>query len=59
MASDRDHQSRRDTERNGYETLRQQGVSPDAARSIARDASEQVHRNVDRVHTDSQPTKRR
>jgi hypothetical protein len=59
MASDRDHQSRRDTERAGYETLRQQGVTPDAARHIARDASEQVHRNVDRTHTDTPSPKRR
>lgn len=52
MADSRDHQSRRDTERSGYDTLRQQGVTPEHARRIAREASETVHRNVDKAHRD-------
>lgn len=47
-----DHQSRQDTERAGVDTLRQQGIPADAARKIAREASEQVHRGLDSRHTD-------
>lgn len=42
------HQSRRDTERSGYDKLRQNGVTPENARKIAREASETVHRNIDK-----------
>ena len=48
-----DHQSRVDTERRQYETLRQEGVTPDNARRIAREASELTHRQVDRNHSDA------
>lgn len=47
-----DHQSRGDTERAGVDTLRKAGIPADAARRIAREASEQVHRNIDRKNSD-------
>lgn len=47
-----DHQSREATERAGVDTLRSSGVPADAARRIARDASEQVHRNLDKQNSD-------
>lgn len=47
-----DHQSRADTERAGVDTLRQSGMPADTARRIARDAAEQVHRNLDKSHSD-------
>lgn len=52
MSTSRDHQSRSDTERSGYERLRESGVRPDEARKIAREASESTHRNADRIHSD-------
>lgn len=50
MPDERDHQSRSDTERRGYDVLREQGIKPEHARRIAREASETVHRNVDKKH---------
>lgn len=47
-----DHQSRADTERAGVDTLRQSGMPADAARRIAREAAEQVHRNLDKSNSD-------
>lgn len=47
-----DHQSRADTERAGVDTLRANGIPAEAARRIAREASEQVHRTLDKQNTD-------
>lgn len=52
-----EHQSRRDTERSGYERLREAGINPDHARRSAERASEMVHRNIDRRHSDRPPTR--
>ncbi len=51
--SDRDHQSRAQSESRMYEQMRQSGITHDAAREAARKASETVHRNVDRTHSDT------
>ena len=48
----KDHQSRKQTEQRQYEQLRESGVTKEAARSIARESSEAVHRNADRTHSD-------
>jgi hypothetical protein len=60
MPDARDHQTRKATEELGYERLREQGLTPEAAREYARRASEEVHRNVDRTHSDTTrpPTRR-
>lgn len=47
-----DHQSRSDTERAGVDTLRANGIPAEAARRIAREASEQVHRTLDKNNSD-------
>lgn len=55
MPNDRptgDHSSRASTERSGYETLRRGGVSHSDAVRESRKASEQVHRNQDRINSD-------
>lgn len=41
------HGSRKATEDRSYERCRQQGIPREAARQIARDASEITHRKVD------------
>lgn len=50
-----EHSSRAKTESSGYEKLRQTGFSREQAREISRGASEQVHRNQDRIHSDQKP----
>lgn len=47
-----DHSSRKATEANGYQRLRDAGVRHADAVSIARKASETVHRNVDKQNSD-------
>lgn len=59
MPHDEQHGTRQRTERDGYDRLRQNGVTPDAARKIAREASETAHRNADRLHSDKTPPDRR
>ena len=51
--SDKDHQSRAQSEARMYDQMRSAGIAPDAARKASREASETVHRNVDRNHTDT------
>ena len=46
------HDSRRGTESGGYQKLREAGIGHSDAQRIARQASEQVHRQIDRQHTD-------
>ena len=47
-----DHSSRGATERGGYERLRSGGIGHSDAVRISREASESVHRNQDRQHSD-------
>ena len=49
----KDHQSRAQSESRLYEQMRESGIGADAARKASREASETVHRNADRVHTDT------
>lgn len=47
-----DHGSRQSSERAGYERLRSHGIGHSDATRIAREASESVHKNQDRIHSD-------
>ena len=52
MPNEPDHGSRKATETNGYQRLREAGIRHSDAVSIARQASETVHRNVDKQQSD-------
>ena len=52
MSQEKIHQSRKETEERSYERLRKQGIKPEAARQIGREASEITHRNVDKTRKD-------
>jgi len=45
--SEKIHQSRAETEQRTYERVRKDGVPQEAARQIAREASETTHRKID------------
>lgn len=50
--SDKDHQSRAQSEARLYDQMRSSGITSEAARKASREASEVVQRNADRAHSD-------
>ena len=49
----RDHATRADTERKGYDRLREAGASHDFARARAEKASVLTHQGQDRINSDT------
>lgn len=49
--SSRDHQSRRDSERQAYDELRQAGIRKEHARKIAEESSTLAHRQIDSTNS--------